>query len=241
MIAGVEACRRAGVKVGWRLTITKHNYRDVPGVFELMRKHSIPRVCFYHLVYTGRGSTLREHDLDHATARETIDRIIDETARMHRDGFPVEVLTVDNHADGIWLLRRLEREDPAKAERARRLLSRNGGNATGQRIACVSWDGDVHPDQFWRSVRLGNIREQPFSRIWAGDHPMLVSLRGRRKLLRGRCANCGYVEMCNGNFRARAESVHGDAWAEDPACYLTADEIAVGDVRTAADAAAAAG
>ena len=41
----------------------------------------------------------------------------------------------------------------------------------------------------------------------------------------GRCAGCQYLDICNGNFRVRAEAVHGDWWAPDPACYLTDEEI----------------
>ena len=41
----------------------------------------------------------------------------------------------------------------------------------------------------------------------------------------GRCAGCRHLNICGGNFRARAEAYHGDIWAEDPACYLTDEEI----------------
>ena len=44
----------------------------------------------------------------------------------------------------------------------------------------------------------------------------------------GRCATCGWLSICAGNFRVRAEAVYDDVWAPDPACYLTDDEISVG-------------
>jgi hypothetical protein len=31
--------------------------------------------------------------------------------------------------------------------------------------------------------------------------------------------------MCNGNTRVRAARVTGNAWAEDPGCYLSDEEI----------------
>ena len=37
--------------------------------FRSPRKENIPRVCFYHLVYAGRGTQLMEEDLDHAETR----------------------------------------------------------------------------------------------------------------------------------------------------------------------------
>jgi len=118
------------------------------------------------------------------------------------------------------------REHNDRAPRVLELLRMNGGNSSGQGIGCVSWDGTVHPDQFWRRVALGNVRETPFSRIWSDDtNDMLARLRRRKDHLRGRCVTCRWLEVCNGNLRARAEAVTGDPWACDPACYLTDEEI----------------
>jgi hypothetical protein len=41
----------------------------------------------------------------------------------------------------------------------------------------------------------------------------------------GRCADCHYFSICGGNTRVRAQQLTGDAWAEDPGCYLRDDEI----------------
>ena len=184
-------------------------------------------MCFYHLVYTGRGGSLLDETLTHAQTRAALDLIMDRTATMHRAGTPLEVLTVDNHADGPYVYLRLLREDPARAEQCFELLSMNGGNSTGVGIGCVSWNGDVLPDQFWRHHVLGNVRETPFSAIWTDpDQPLLAKLRDRKSVLKCRCMRCKWLGVCNGNFRARAESVSGDPWGDDPACYLTDEEIA---------------
>ena len=53
----------------------------------------------------------------------------------------------------------------------------------------------------------------------------MCGLKDRKGLLKGRCAQCYYLDLCNGNLRVRAEAVSGDIWAEDPACYLTDSEI----------------
>ena len=37
-----------------------------------------------------------------------------------------------------------------------------------------------------------------------------------------------WLDICAGNFRVRAEAVSGDVWAPDPACYLTDEEIGIG-------------
>lgn len=225
-IRGIRYCRQAGIKVGLRFTITKENAGEIPGIFDLLEQENIPRICFYHLVYTGRGSELKNSDLDHDSTRRLLDLIIDRTTDLHQRGHKVEVLTVDNHADGVYLYLRMKRENPDRADSVMELLRMNGGNSTGIGIGCVSWDGTVHPDQFWRHHSLGNVREKPFSSIWSDkSNQLLASLQNRKILLKGRCGRCVWKDICNGNFRARAESVYGDMWQEDPACYLTEDEI----------------
>jgi radical SAM protein with 4Fe4S-binding SPASM domain len=90
----------------------------------------------------------------------------------------------------------------------------------------VSWDGKVHPDQFWRYYTLGNVRERNFSEIWMDtSEPLMAKLKDRKPDLKGRCAQCKWLDMCNGNFRVRAEAKTGDVWNCDPACYLTDEEI----------------
>lgn len=226
-LEGIRNCQQIGLKVGLRFTITNRNYREIPEIFSLLENANIDRVCFYHLVYSGRGSKLRENDLSDIETRQVVDQIIDLTADMHRRGLKKEVLTVDNHTDGVYLYLRMLRERNERAARVLELLKMNGGNSTGLGIGCISWDGSVHPDQFWRHFSLGNVRDKPFSEIWTDlSNPLLYRLRNRKRYLKGRCSICSWLDVCNGNFRVRAEAVTGDIWAEDPACYLTDEEIA---------------
>jgi radical SAM protein with 4Fe4S-binding SPASM domain len=88
--------------------------------------------------------------------------------------------------------------------------------------------GNVHPDQFTQHITFGNVRERKFGDIWTDmSHPVLAGLKNRKPLLKGRCAGCAYLDLCNGNFRTRAQAITGDLWESDPACYLTDEEIQV--------------
>ncbi|MEF3697446.1 12,18-didecarboxysiroheme deacetylase [Desulfolutivibrio sp.] len=225
-LRGIENCQNEGLKVGLRFTINKRNAVEIPVLFDLVRDLNVPRICFYHLVYSGRGSELIKEDLDHAETRAAVDLIMDRTRALFDAGLPKEVLTVDNHADGPYVLQRLLREDPARAEEVKTLLSFNEGNNSGRGIGCISWDGAVHADQFWRNHTFGNVLQRPFSQIWDDpDIELLAKLKDKKKYVGGRCATCKYLDICGGNFRARAEAYYDDIWAEDPACYLTDDEI----------------
>ena len=225
-LSGIRNCLQAGIKVGLRFTINRRNAADIPDIFSLLRDENIPRVCFYHLVYAGRGTKLMAEDLDHEATRRVVDLIIDRTAELHAQGMPKEVLTVDNHADGPYLYLRMVREGDPRAADVLTLLRLNGGNSTGRGIGCVSWDGSVHADQFWRHVSFGNVTERRFSKIWTDlSNPLMAKLKDKRPHVRGRCATCRFLDMCGGNFRVRAEAATGDLWACDPACYLTDAEI----------------
>ena len=225
-IAAIENCKEAGIKVGLRFTINKRNVKDIPGIFDLLEEKNIPRACFYHLVYSGRGSEIAKEDLSHEETRKVLDLIMERTRDLHDRLLPKEILTVDNHADGPYVYQRLLDEDPERAAEVLELLEMNEGNNSGRGIGCISWDGEVHPDQFWREKSLGNIKDKPFSEIWTNvDNDFLMKLKDKKHYVKGRCAGCRWLDICAGNFRARAESVAGDPWDSDPACYLTDEEI----------------
>ena len=225
-LKGIENCKKAGIKVGLRFTINKINVGEIPDLFKLIEENDIPRICFYHLVYAGRGSKLVEEDLSHEESRRAVDLIMDFTKKLHDQGKPKEVLTVDNHADGPYIYLRLKKENPERAKEVLELLKMNEGNNSGRGIGCISWDGEVHADQFWRHYSFGNVKDRPFSEIWNDtSDPLMNKLKEKKKYAKGKCETCRWLDICAGNFRVRSEAVTGDVWAPDPACYLTDEEI----------------
>ncbi|WP_435924767.1 radical SAM protein [Paenibacillus sp. DYY-L-2] len=226
-LAAIRNCLGEGLKAGLRFTISKHTYRDLEGILELIERENIPRACFYHLVYAGRGGGLRDADVSREQSSRALDLIIAKTLDLHGKGKRAELLTVDNHADGVYLYRWMRDRDPERAAVLLDLLRRNGGNRSGSAIACIDWSGNVYPDQFTRDIEIGNIRERKFSTLWKeAAHPVLAGLReDRTRNLKGRCGSCAWLDICNGNFRARAASVRGNFWDADPACYLSDREI----------------
>lgn len=229
-LAGIRNLKAVGVKVGLRVTLTKINSQQLDALFDLIEAEDIPRVCVYHLAYAGRGGRLMSYDLTHEETRAAVETICRRAEDFHRRGIEKEILTVDNHADAIYVYLRLLERNPERAAEVLQLLRWNGGNNTGVAIGSIDWAGNVYPDQFWRNRVLGNIRERPFSQVWteveAGS--FLARLRDRKPLLKGRCATCKWLDVCNGNLRVRAETATGDPWATDPACYLTDEEIGAG-------------
>lgn len=225
-LSAIRNCQEAGIKVGLRFTINKRNVHEIPGIFDILEKMNIPRACFYHLVYSGRGSAIANEDLNHEETKKALDLIMERTRDLHERNLPKEILTVDNHADGPYLYLKLLKEDPERAAEVLELLQMNEGNNSGRGFGCISWDGEVYPDQFWRDKSLGNIKTRPFSEIWTDEsNEFLMKLKEKKKHVKGRCADCRWLDICAGNFRARAESIVGDPWDTDPACFLTDEEI----------------
>ena len=219
-------CKAVGQKVGLRLTLSRHNIADIEGILDFIEREDIERVCFYHLVYSGRGAELME--VPHEETRGAIDKILDRTAKWAASGKPREVLTVDQPVDGPYLYMRLKRENPERAERAMELLKWNGGgaNSSGTGISNIDTQGHVHPDQFWHELTLGNVKDRKFSDIWSNrDNVTLNALRNRKEHLTGKCAECSFLDVCGGGFRVRALQMTGDLWAPDPSCYLNEQEI----------------
>ena len=226
-IDGINYAKEAGIKVGLRFTINKRNAQEIPGIFKLLEEENIPRVCFYHLVYAGRGTKLMEEDLSHEETRQTVDAILELTKEVYSRDNQKEVLTVDNHADGPYIYLKLLKEGKTEeAANVMSLLKMNGGNSSGVGIGCVSWDGEVYADQFWRHYSFGNVKERNFSEIWTDtSNPLMKQLKNKKEYVKGKCKDCKWLDICNGNFRVRSEAKEDDLWAPDPACYLTDEEI----------------
>lgn len=225
-VVGIRNCINAGIKTGLRLTVSKFNVANIPAVLDFIEAERMPRVCFYHLAYVGRGASIAKEDLTHEQTRQFMDALLVKADEFQHKGLGTEILTVDNHADAAYIYLKIKEKDPARAEQVMQLLKLNKGNSSGSGIGCVDFNGFVHPDQFWQHYSLGNIRERKFSEIWTdAAEPLLDKLRHRKDHLKGKCGGCRFLDICNGNLRVRAEAVYGDIWAPDPACYLTQQEI----------------
>jgi MoaA/NifB/PqqE/SkfB family radical SAM enzyme len=118
------------------------------------------------------------------------------------------------------------RKTPSGPQEVLELLKMNEGNNSGRGIGCVSWDGEVYADQFWRHHSFGNVRQRPFSEIWTQPEDPLL-LHSKRKRSTSRAAAPPVLAGClRRQFPGSRRSGHNDVWAPDPACYLTDEEIA---------------
>jgi len=227
-VDGMRLCRDLGLVVGVRFTMSKKTVGELPFIFDLMDTEGIHRGYFAHLVYAGRGEKFSREDLDHEETRKAVDYIFDRAESFIKAGSKKDIVLGSNDVDGVYLYLRLLRTDPEKAATVKRLLIGRGGNSSGVSLGNIDNLGFVHADQFWSHHSFGNVKESSFEEIWLGSKdPLFLALKDRKRFVKGRCARCPFFDICGGNYRVRAEFATGDIWAEDPACYLSNDELGI--------------
>ncbi|MDP6737388.1 MAG: SPASM domain-containing protein, partial [Nitrospinaceae bacterium] len=107
-----------------------------------------------------------------------------------------------------------------------RLLAMQSGCPAGDGLANVDNQGNVHLCPYWQSRTIGNIREKKFNDIWFDEeNEFLAKMRDKTRYIKDKCGRCKLNHLCMG-CRVRAEVANGDPFGEDPACYLTEEEIA---------------
>ena len=230
-IRGIRLCREANIKVGLRFTLTQDNAAELPDLLRLMDDQAIDKFYLSHLNYAGRGNRNRSSDLHYQMTRDAMDLMFQTCWDDVQAGRKREFVSGNNDADGVYLLHWARHHLPEHVATLEKQLLRWGGNSSGVNIANIDNLGTVHPDTMWWDYSIGNVKKKPFSDIWHDtSDPLMSGLKSPKRPLEGRCAVCQHLSICGGNSRTRAWQLTGNAWAEDPGCYLSDDEIGVTDM-----------
>ncbi|PLX37075.1 MAG: heme d1 biosynthesis radical SAM protein NirJ [Hyphomicrobiales bacterium] len=225
-LAAVRHLHKRGVKVGLRFTMTDDNAANLEELLDLCVEEEVDKIYLSHLVYAGRGNKNRGDDARIETTRAKMETLIERAWADVEAGSSREYVTGNNDADAVFLLNWVRRRFPESEAHLTELLTRWGGNSSGVHISNIDNLGNVHPDTMWWHFDLGNVKERPFSEIWTDtSNPVFAGLKQRPRAVEGRCGACKYLNICGGNTRVRALQVSGNPWAEDPACYMTDEEI----------------
>jgi heme d1 biosynthesis radical SAM protein NirJ len=221
----IDLCRQHGIRVGLRTTLTQNNYPQLPALLTLMREHDVQKFYLSHLNYSGRGKRSRKADAHHQMTRDAMYQLFEQAWDDVQNGRETDFVSGNNDADAILLLQWVETHLPQHRDRLEQMLRAWGGNASGGGIANIDNIGDVHPDTYWWQHTVGNVRRQSFRELWLDNpEPLLTELRQHPRAVTGRCAECRWLSICNGNTRTRAWA-EGNLWGEDPGCYLSDQEI----------------
>ncbi len=211
-------------KVGIRFTITKDTLEDLEFIFKLAEDNGIKKVYISHLVYSGRGLDNLKMDLSKEQRIKAVKYIINKAFEYYESGKDIEIVTGNMEMDAIYFLEEFAKRYPNLKDEMISRLKSWGGNSAARKLLNIDSDGNVKPDPFF-PYTIGNLLEEDFSQIWNRDSELLNRLREHPRALDGRCANCKYLDICNGGSRSRAWAIYDNLWAEDPSCYLTNEEI----------------
>ncbi len=211
-------------KVGIRFTITKDTLDDLEYIFDLAERESIPKVYISHLVYSGRGLDNLKMDISKEQRAKAVDFIISKAFEYYDCKKDIEIVTGNMEMDAIVFLSEFAKRYPELRDEMKRRLLSWGGNSAARKLLNIDSKGNVKPDPFF-PYTIGNIFQEDFSDIWQAKSDLLVRLREHPRRLGGRCAECQFLEVCNGGSRSRAWAIYDDLWAEDPSCYLSEQKI----------------
>lgn len=221
----IGLCRERDIRVGLRTTLTQHNYPQLQALLALMREMDVQKFYLSHLNYSGRGKRSRRLDAQHQMTRDAMRQLFEQAWADVQAGHDSDFVSGNNDADAILLLQWVGEHLPQHRQRLEAMLRAWGGNASGSGIANIDNIGDVHPDTYWWQHQVGNVRRQSFRELWLEQPaPLLEQLRQHPRAVEGRCAQCRWLAICNGNTRTRAWA-EGNLWGEDPGCYLSDQEI----------------
>jgi MoaA/NifB/PqqE/SkfB family radical SAM enzyme len=111
-----------------------------------------------------------------------VDLIIDRTKALHDRASPRRCSPWTTTPTALSLHAAAQRRSGA-GQRGAGAAQMNEGNNSGRGIGCVSWDGEVYADQFWRHHSFGNVARRPFSEIWThAGRPLLLQLKDKKNM-----------------------------------------------------------
>ena len=223
-LSGVLRARDAGMITGVRMTLSQTNRSHLDPLLDMAKSEDLSRFYISHLVYSGRGKGYARHDLTPERSAELMNDLFEKAFELARRDERLKIVTGGNDVDGALLYKFVKAKlGDLPAQQVYKALQRKGGNSAGEKMINIDEKGLVHPDQFWRDLTLGNILESELSDILNCD--WALKLRNRSAYLKGKCAECKFIDICRGSHRERALAATGDVWAPDPACYLGEEEV----------------
>lgn len=209
-MAGIANARRAGIEVQINSTLTKLNVPYLPDLLTLAVEAGAIAFHPFLLVPTGRGKGLESVELSPRQYEETLSWIYDKQVELGDKLF-------FKPTDAPHYMRIVKQRNRAGAPEKK--LQGGGHTITrgclaGIGFCFISHRGDVQGCGYL-DVKAGNIREQPFSRIWH-ESAVFNSLRDLAGV-KGKCGICEYKRICGG-CRARAYEATGDYLEAEPYC-----------------------
>jgi radical SAM protein with 4Fe4S-binding SPASM domain len=218
-LRAIRIAEVVGLKIEINTLITRQNVDDLTAIADLIRPMRIARWNLYFLVPMLASSRAEMLSADQA---EEVFATID--AIRGRETFAVRVVEAPHYRRY-----RMQRDLDAHLENADAWAdfsgyeNHNGGDLMDSALdgargfVFISHAGDVRASEFL-PLSAGNLRYRPLDVIYRSSD-LFVALRDSNNL-QGKCGRCEFRHICGGS-RARAWTVDGNVFADDPLCAYT--------------------
>lgn len=217
VMKAIENVKKVGLEFQVNTTITKHNLHELPKILELVISLGAKAHHPFLLVPTGRGAELKEQEISPEDYEKTLTWFYE-----MRDKVPLQFKpTCAPHYYRIFRQKEREKGISVTPE-THGLDAMSKGCMGGQTFAFVSHTGKVQICGFL-DVECGDIRKEPFSKIW-DTSKVFQEMRAWDEYL-GRCGYCEFRKVCGG-CRARAFAFTNNYLAEEPFCTYQPSETA---------------
>lgn len=198
-IKALENLHSAGVKTTMSSVISKINYKDFTGFYDIAKENHVSQLYLHNFKCTGKGFENRdEFDLTPSEWK----------------AFYSEALLYKSSNKDI----EISFDDPVMA--ALDDYQRNSlvkGSTCGKVSLHIRPNGDITPCGFIDIV-IGNVLTDSLKEVWNGSE---VLYKMRHKEPQSKCKSCDSYEECVGGCTARALALTGDINNPDPHCWVT--------------------
>lgn len=196
-VDGMRYCREGGLPFQVHTTVTERNADLVTRMTDLAVELGAAAHHVFFLVPAGRGADIEAETLKAQQYERLLAQILDKQREV----------AIELKPTCAPQFMRIARHKGLK-------LRYTKGCLAGTAYCVVTPRGEVQPCPYLQ-LKVGNVRETPFSELWA-DNPVFTRLRTEKPS--GRCGDCDCESICGG-CRARAYYYSGgDFMAEEPWC-----------------------
>jgi MoaA/NifB/PqqE/SkfB family radical SAM enzyme len=216
VLRAIRIAEIVGLKIEINTLLTRRNVDDLTAIADLIRPMRITRWNIYFLVPVLASSRPEMLTADQAEdVFGAIDRI------RGREAFAIRVVEAPHYRRF-----RMQRDLDARLENADGWAdfagyeNRGGGDLMESALdgargfVFISHAGDVRASELL-PLSAGNLCYRPLDAIYRGSD-LFVALRDPNNL-QGKCGRCEFRHICGGS-RARAWTVAGNVFADDPLC-----------------------
>ncbi|MGD8397545.1 MAG: radical SAM protein, partial [Anaerolineae bacterium] len=206
-ISGIRRLVQRGAEVNLSVTAMASNHAHMPDIVRLARDLGVESVVVNGLFVTGRAAQ-SNGALGLSPAQTQV--LLDDLVRLRE-------------VEGRFLASPyLQRLDLLASGVPVGAGSRTLASCGAAKTSCsIRPDGWVTACNYLWDVKCGNVRHEPFARIWQESDGMQQFRALSHHLVEEieACQTCGFKTVCDGGCRARAYGVGGDFFAGDPFCW----------------------